>query len=113
LIDDTLDYLPPAASLGKPSSGADLRLGLATAPSLFAWHQHPSLGPLIARKFSEPGDVEMAREIVVERSDGIEKTVELARKFAKEARGLVEMLPESEAREALVGLTVKVVERVS
>lgn len=46
------------------------------------------------------------------KSDGLERTKELARKFAAEARGLVERLPESEARGGLVGLTEKVVDRV-
>lgn len=111
LIDDALDFLPPDSSLGKPSLGADLRLGLATAPALFAWETHPSMGPLILRKFTEPGDVEAARDLVA-RSDGLQRTIELAREFAGEARRLVEMLPESGARDALVQLTVKVVERV-
>ncbi|TYJ57986.1 hypothetical protein B9479_001344 [Cryptococcus floricola] len=111
LIDDALDFLPPDPSLGKPSNGADLRLGLATAPALFAWETNPSLGPLILRKFTEPGDVETARDIVG-KSDGLQRTVELAKAFAGEARRLVEMLPESGARDALVQLTVKVVERV-
>ncbi|WVQ95965.1 hypothetical protein IAU59_003064 [Kwoniella sp. CBS 9459] len=111
LIDDALDFLPPDPTLGKPSLGADLRLGLATAPALFAWEKHPEMGPLILRKFTEAGDVELARELVAD-SDGLERTVELARKFAGEARALVELLPESKARDALVGLTLKVVDRV-
>ncbi|RSH93218.1 coq1 putative hexaprenyl diphosphate synthase [Saitozyma podzolica] len=110
LIDDALDFLP-SPDLGKPGAGADLRLGLATAPALFAWESHPEMGPLILRKFEEPGDVELARDIVG-RSDGLERTVDLARRFAGSARGLVERLPESPAREALVGLTMKVVDRV-
>ncbi|WVF68417.1 hypothetical protein IAT40_003182 [Kwoniella sp. CBS 6097] len=111
LIDDALDFLPPDPTLGKPSLGADLRLGLATAPALFAWEKHPEMGPLILRKFTEPGDVELARELVAN-SDGLERTINLARKFAGEARALVELLPESKARDALVGLTLKVVDRV-
>ncbi|WWC65911.1 uncharacterized protein I303_108533 [Kwoniella dejecticola CBS 10117] len=111
LIDDALDFLPPDPSLGKPSLGADLRLGLATAPALFAWEKYPEMGPLILRKFDQPGDVEMAREIVG-KSDGLPRTIELAKRFAGSARELVELLPESGAREALIGLTKKVVERV-
>jgi hexaprenyl-diphosphate synthase len=42
----------------------------------------------------------------------LERTIDLARKFAGEARELVRRLPESEAREALESLTVKVVDRV-
>ncbi|WRT69782.1 uncharacterized protein IL334_006773 [Kwoniella shivajii] len=111
LIDDALDFLPPDPSLGKPSLGADLRLGLATAPALFAWEQYPEMGPLILRKFDQPGDVEIAREIVG-RSNGLKRTIELASTFAESARELIELLPESNARNALVGLTKKVVERV-
>ena len=110
LIDDTFDFLPAAEDLGKPSNGADLRLGLATAPALFAWERNPELGPLIRRKFNGPGDVELARDLVM-KSDGIERTQQLARQFASEARALVERLPESPARDALVELTIKVVDR--
>lgn len=106
-----LDYLPATADLGKPGSGADLRLGLATAPALFAWEEFPDMGPLIARKFEGPGDAERALDLVG-RSRGMQRTADLARHFAGEARGLVELLPESAARDALVGLTTKVVDRV-
>ena len=111
LIDDALDFLPDAPSLGKPGFGADLSLGLATAPALFAWQTNPSLGPLILRKFKEQGDVATARDIVLD-SDGVAQTLDLAREFAGAARTLVEQLPQSSARDALVELTVKVVERV-
>jgi hexaprenyl-diphosphate synthase len=69
------------------------------------------MGPLILRKFEQPGDIELAKEIVG-KSQGLERTVDLARRFAGSARALVERLPESPAREALVGLTLKVVDRV-
>lgn len=35
LVDDLLDFVATSAQLGKPAA-ADLRLGLATAPVLFA-----------------------------------------------------------------------------
>lgn len=72
LVDDALDYesinpSPGSSSsgaaanggvLGKPA-GADLKLGLATAPALFAWEEYPDLMfPLIKRRFKGPGDVE-------------------------------------------------------
>lgn len=58
LIDDMLDFTASAAELGKPGGGADLKLGLATAPALYAWEEFPELGALIERKFSQPDDVE-------------------------------------------------------
>jgi hexaprenyl-diphosphate synthase len=57
LVDDMLDYTVSEAELGKPA-GADLELGLATAPLLFAWKDNPSLGALVGRKFSKEGDVQ-------------------------------------------------------
>ena len=60
LVDDLLDYEAGEESLGKPG-GADLKLGLATGPAIFAWEEHPEMGPLIERKFSQEGDVEMVR----------------------------------------------------
>lgn len=56
LVDDMLDYTVSGAELGKPA-GADLELGLATAPLLFAWKENPSLGKLVGRKFGGEGDV--------------------------------------------------------
>lgn len=55
LIDDVLDYTGSNEEIGKPAN-ADLELGLATAPVFYAWEEFPELGPMIARKFSEPGD---------------------------------------------------------
>jgi hexaprenyl-diphosphate synthase len=56
LVDDMLDYTISADELGKPA-GADLELGLATAPLLFAWETCPELGMLVGRKFEGEGDV--------------------------------------------------------
>lgn len=56
LVDDMLDYTISEAELGKPA-GADLELGLATAPLLFAWKNNRDLGALVGRKFEEEGDV--------------------------------------------------------
>jgi len=56
LVDDMLDYTRSEKELGKPA-GADLELGLATAPLLFAWRTMPELGALVGRKFAEDGDV--------------------------------------------------------
>jgi geranylgeranyl pyrophosphate synthase len=56
-VDDMLDYTISGSELGKPA-GADLELGLATAPLLFAWKERPELGRLIGRKFTEQGDIQ-------------------------------------------------------
>ncbi|KAH8991983.1 terpenoid synthase [Lactarius akahatsu] len=109
LVDDVLDYESGEAALGKPG-GADLQLGLATGPALYAWEEHPEMGALIARKFEKEGDVELARGLV-RRSSGVERTRELAGAYADKAFETLQHLPESEARSALEGLTERVVKR--
>ncbi|KAK4701936.1 hypothetical protein P7C70_g4290, partial [Phenoliferia sp. Uapishka_3] len=100
LVDDMLDFTASAEQLGKPGGGADLKLGLATAPALYAWEEFPELGAMIERKFSEPDDVEKARHLI-NKSSGAERTFKLAEEHSLMARKSLEDLPESDAREAL------------
>merc|ERR1711863_42388 len=46
LVDDLLDFVSSSEMLGKPAA-ADLKLGLATAPVLFASEQFSELNKLI------------------------------------------------------------------
>ncbi|ODQ49580.1 hypothetical protein PICMEDRAFT_15013 [Pichia membranifaciens NRRL Y-2026] len=109
IVDDMLDYTTTAELLGKPA-GADLKLGLATAPVLYAWKEKPELGPLIARKFSQPGDVEIAKT-TVDVTKGVEKTRELAEQYRNDALKNLRHLPDSDARSALELLTNSVLTR--
>ncbi|KAH8110590.1 terpenoid synthase [Phellopilus nigrolimitatus] len=111
LVDDVLDYEAAGSQLGKPG-GADLQLGLATGPALFAWEEHAAMGPLISRKFEQKGDVELARDLV-RRSSGVERTRALAQAHADKAREVLLLLPESDARRALDALAERVVKRTS
>ncbi|KAK5108498.1 hypothetical protein LTR62_008238 [Meristemomyces frigidus] len=109
LVDDMLDYTVSGAELGKPA-GADLELGLATAPLLFAWKDNRELGTLVGRKFAHAGDVEMAREMVI-RSNGIEQTRALAQDYVDTAVRAIAGFPDSEAKHGLVDMCSKVMSR--
>lgn len=122
-VDDHLDFTASSALLGKPA-GNDLRQGIATAPVLFAAEEHKELLPLIRRKFAQPGDAERALELVG-RSEGLERTQQLAEDHAAVAVEALKRLPLPEgegvgsvvrteaalAREALVEITRRVLER--
>lgn len=128
LVDDMLDYTISGEELGKPS-GADLQLGLATAPLLFAWRENKDLGALVGRKFAGVGDVQMVRPFfyqssktlvsdaviqareLVSRSDGVEQTKALAQNYADKAKDAIRDFPDCEAKEGLVEMCVKVMER--
>ncbi|RAK92672.1 terpenoid synthase [Aspergillus costaricaensis CBS 115574] len=109
LVDDMLDYTVTEAELGKPA-GADLELGLATAPLLFAWKQFPELGPLVGRKFSQPGDVQKARELVF-KADGVEQTRILAQEYADKAVAAISDFPDSDAKAGLAQMCEKTMKR--
>jgi len=113
LVDDLLDFRATTEAFGKPSGGADLKLGLATAPVLYAWQElaDSPLGTLVARRFGEPGDVEQALELV-HRSQGLERTAQLARYHTEAAHKALSVLPTSDARAALAQLNEQIVTRV-
>ena len=109
LVDDMLDFTTSATELGKPV-GADLELGLATAPLLFAWKDNKQLGILVGRKFAIDGDVEIARDLVI-RSNGLEQTRALAQDYADKAADAVGSFPDSEAKDGLIEMCVKTMKR--
>lgn len=118
LVDDLLDFVSNSAMMGKPTA-ADLKLGLATAPVLFAcekvskstiiinWNdtlcvfKYPELNPMIMRRFQEPGDVEKAFELV-HKSKGLEQTQFLAKKHCTEAVRIANQLKESTFQKGLL-----------
>jgi len=109
LVDDALDFVSTSDVLGKPT-GADLSLGLATAPILFAAEKYPDLHGLIGRRFKHEGDVEQAFEMV-HKSDGVSETFMLARKYVDQATKDIAFLKDSEYKEALRGLGEMVITR--
>ncbi|XP_057370171.1 all trans-polyprenyl-diphosphate synthase PDSS1-like isoform X1 [Daphnia carinata] len=110
LVDDLLDFIATSAQVGKPVA-ADLRLGLATAPVLFAAQKFPELNPLIMRRFQEPGDAETAFRLVL-RSDGLQRTKELARQYCNDAVTQVAQLTPSPYQQALVTLAHQILHRM-
>ncbi|KAK3689650.1 isoprenoid synthase domain-containing protein [Podospora appendiculata] len=109
LVDDMLDYTRSERDLGKPA-GADLELGLATAPLLFAWKTMPELGALVGRKFANEGDVARARDLVAQ-SDGIEQTRALAETYIEQAIQAISPFPDSEAKDGLIEMALKTINR--
>eukprot|EP00952_Eustigmatos_sp_NYUAD-ZCMA_P014307 55877-Eustigmatos_ZCMA.PRE.1 len=63
---------------------ADMSLGLATAPILYAAEQRPELRPLIKRRFKQAGDVDRTYEYVLG-TDGVDRAYKLATFHAQSA----------------------------
>lgn len=109
LIDDVLDFTSCADQLGKPAA-ADLKLGLATGPVLFACQQFPELNAMIMRRFRSQGDVERTWQYVLQ-SDGVQQTVYLAQRYCHEAIRHLSKLRPSMEKNALLQLTEIVLTR--
>lgn len=110
LVDDLLDYTEDSKGLGKPANN-DLKLGLATAPVLFAWKMNPKLGSLIEKPSFSNEDIDIILENVYNYN-----TVEMTRSLALEYRdkalkNLYDAVPKSEARDALEILTMSIMTR--
>lgn len=111
IIDDALDFKETSVdSAGKPTGAVDLSLGLITAPVFYALEERPELGPYVSRKCSQPGDADEVVRIVRETS-ALPRTFALAAQHAEKAREALQVLPRTAARDALEGLTLKVLSR--
>merc|ERR1719450_1188334 len=110
LVDDLLDFIVSADQLGKPAA-ADLKLGLATAPVLFAAEKFPELNELIGRRFSNEGDVEKAFKLVQE-PGGLNETRDLAKKHCDAAIAALGHFAESKYKSALINMCDRVLNRM-
>jgi geranylgeranyl pyrophosphate synthase len=112
ITDDVLDFVGEVEELGKPI-GSDLRQGTVTLPSIYFLNQHEGANPLPA-VLSQPEPVEediLAFVQMVRESPAIEASLDDARRFAQQARGLLADLSDNPYRDVLLQLTEYVVER--
>jgi octaprenyl-diphosphate synthase len=114
LVDDLLDYEGKVEELGK-NIGDDLREGKATLPLLLAMERATPPERQLLRQAIEQGEVPRLPEIlaIVRRTGALEGTREAARRESELARAALAALPESRARNALLDLSVRAVQRSS
>ncbi|XP_053668460.1 all trans-polyprenyl-diphosphate synthase PDSS1-like [Anopheles marshallii] len=110
LADDLLDFVSSSDVLGKPVA-VDLKLGLATAPVLFACEQFPELNLMVRRRFRDPGDVERALEMV-HISRGFEQTRHLVQRHCSEACRLASQLSGSPYQRGLIMIGDMILKRI-
>lgn len=110
ITDDVLDCVGDVAATGK-KRGRDLEQRKLTLPLLIAVERSPSLEALIREPMTED---RVSRILdVVESSGAASEALALAREHVEEGIAALEVLEESEAKNALVHLAHHLVERVS
>jgi octaprenyl-diphosphate synthase len=114
LVDDLLDYEGDTRALGK-NVGDDLREGKPTMPLLVAMARGSAEERELLRQAIERGEVAKLAEIVtiVRKTGAITATREAARAEAERARRCLQALPASGAKDALLELCVRSVDRSS
>jgi octaprenyl-diphosphate synthase len=112
LIDDVLDYDGDASDLGK-NVGDDLREGKPTLPLLIAMERAGDQERQLMRGAVEHGATTELPQVlaIIRRTGALQATRDAARQEADKARACLAMLPPSAAREALLDLCVRSVER--
>jgi geranylgeranyl pyrophosphate synthase len=89
----------------------NLRLGLATAPVLFASENSQELELMVQRRFNQIGDVEKAFDLVL-KSDGLERTQFLAEDYSKAAIQSLDILTESKYKTDLLNFVNILTKRI-
>ncbi len=114
LVDDLLDYEGATERLGK-NVGDDLREGKPTLPLLIAMERGTAEQRVLLRGAIEHGEVARLDEVIalVRATGALEATREAARAEADKACKVLELLPATAYREALLDLSVRSVERSS
>jgi octaprenyl-diphosphate synthase len=114
LVDDLLDYEGATERLGK-NVGDDLREGKPTLPLLIAMERGTAEQRVLLRGAIEHGEVSRLGEVIaiVRATGALDATREAARAEADKACAVLDLLPETPYREALLDLSVRSVERSS
>ena len=105
LIDDVLDYSASSAELGK-NIGDDLAEGKPTLPLIHAMRHGTAEEARVIREAIEQGGLEYIDIVTrtIESTGALDYTARLASDEADRAIASLAMLPESPAREAMLGL---------
>jgi octaprenyl-diphosphate synthase len=114
LVDDLLDYEGNSDELGK-NVGDDLREGKPTLPLLVAMERGLAAERALIRHAIEHGELQKLPEIlaIVRRTGALDATRQAAQAEADKARAVLDALPPSSARSALLDLCVRSIHRVS
>jgi heptaprenyl diphosphate synthase len=111
IIDDILDYQGSQDMMGKPVMN-DFRNGIYTLPVLIAIKAEPEFfHPLLAKKGNlTVADLAAVQEAIT-RNHGIEKAMDLARRYTRKALKEMDALPDGAYKKVLNRLTRSLLER--
>ncbi|MGQ0286935.1 octaprenyl diphosphate synthase [Pasteurellaceae bacterium 22721_9_1] len=113
LVDDILDYSANAAALGK-NVGDDLAEGKPTLPLLHAMrHGNPQQAELIRNAIQQGGQREIIEDVlaIMAEHQSLDYAMQRAKQEAQKAVDAIDILPDSEYKQALISLAYLSVDR--
>ncbi len=116
IVDDLLDVTGNTDQMGK-EAGSDLQSGILTAPTLFILERGDSVSKALedlikTRAVNEPEGTQKALTIIRE-NGGVDKTVEMARKYGRAAKDCLNVIPTSPYKTSLEGLVDYILTRTT
>lgn len=115
LVDDILDYAADPDEMGK-NVGDDLAEGKPTLPLLYAmWHAEPVQSAVIREAIEQGNGIDHLQAIMhtMQETGALTYTKQQALKASQQAINALAPLPESEYKQALIGLAHISVERAA
>jgi len=114
LVDDALDYKASADELGK-NIGDDLAEGKATLPLIYAMQQGSAEDKELIRKAIVEGGLDQLDRItaIIEATGALDYTAQRAQESADTAIAALSNVPESDYKQALIGIAEFAVRRRS
>lgn len=115
LVDDILDYAADAETMGK-NAGDDLAEGKPTLPLLYAmWHGNEAQSAQIKEAIETGNGMQHFAEIMstMEQTGALDYTKQQALNASEQAIQALAQLPDSEYKQALIGLAHIAVERAA
>ena len=116
IVDDLLDVTGNTDTMGK-EAGSDLQSGILTAPTLFILERgdaaSKTLEELIkTRAINEPEGTQKALTVIRE-NGGVEKTIEMAKKYGRSAKDCLNVIPASAYKTSLEDLVDYILTRTT
>lgn len=110
IIDDVLDYVGDDKTI-KKSAANDLKQGIFTLPFIYAYNNDKkSFEKYINKEFISDEDILQIIELV-KKNNGVDKAIDLAKKYTDKAFKGIEKLPENEYKNILREVTTKLIRR--
>jgi geranylgeranyl pyrophosphate synthase len=112
IVDDVLDFTGDQESVGKPV-GSDLRQGLLTLPTLIyleGLEEYRSLARSLREKQVSDPELETLVE-AIRTSNAVDLALEEAERYIQQGEELLDFMPESAERDALIEIARYIVQR--